>query len=117
MKIKVNIKPIVATVTSKREAVSRVSNWGISTFSTYGNYIAPLHDKDYNFAIVANYQLTNRKTKQVKNLKTGKTKSTVIRKKSWTVRIYLIPIELLKIANLKVIQKVRHFELVSRDKR
>jgi hypothetical protein len=114
MKIKINIKPeVIFTAKSKNEAKNKVYSYGMVTSSSYGSYITP-HSRKDNFAIVANYQVSNRKTHQVKSHRTGKTKSTIIRKKLWTVRVYQIPIELLRIGDLVVKQLPRHFEITSR---
>lgn len=114
MKIMIEIKPFVFTARYKADAVSKVLRNGIPTFSNYGKYIAP-YDARNEVAVVANYQVQNRKTKQKKNVKTGKTSSTIVHKKLWTVRVYRIPIDLLKAGNLVVTQKARHFEIRSKS--
>ena len=86
--------------------------------SNRGSYLTGYNDKKGDFAIVANYQLINRKTEQKKNKETGITiRSTIVRKKSWTVRVYFIPVELLKIGDLVVTQKARHFDISPRMKK
>ncbi|MFA5207396.1 MAG: hypothetical protein WC428_01950 [Candidatus Paceibacterota bacterium] len=114
MKITIKIQPMILTATSKKEAISKVNAYGVLTFSNYGRYLNGYSERKNDIAIVANYQVQNRKTKQVKNLKTGKTKSIILREKLWTVRVYRIPIELLKIGNLVVLQRHRYFEIVSK---
>jgi hypothetical protein len=113
MKITIKIQPMILTATSKKEAISKVNAHGVLTFSNYGRYLNGYSERKNDIAIVANYQVQNRKTKQVKNKK-GITHSTILREKLWTVRVYRIPIELLKIGNLVVLQHHRYFEIVSK---
>jgi len=114
MKLTVNIHPVTLTVNSKSEALNKVQGFGIVTFSADGNYLTAYDDRKNKFAVVVNYQKVNRKTRQVKNVNTGKTKSTVLRKKHWIVRRYDISIDLLRLAGLKVIQMPRYFKIESR---
>lgn len=118
MKLVIKLTPIATIASTDKYALqNKVSNYGIWTFTNHGCYRSPQsysnsfnNDIDNDVAIVVNYQLVNKKTKQTKNRRTGYTSSVIIRKKLWTARVYRIPVSVLKYGGLRVDQKSWHFE-------
>lgn len=98
MELKLELKPnLILTDSTKERVLLRIEN--IEGFKCF-------------------YNLTkqNKKTKQVKNKETGKTTSTIIKKKKWVAYLYYIPSPMLEMTGSysKLIQNTRNFTTTKR---
>lgn len=109
MRLYIDVKPSKYTANSRAEIIRKLPVSGY-TISRYGNYYA--EDKDYVYAV--NFQKFNKKTKQTKSKTSGKTTSTIIRRKHYVAYVYRLPKVWLAETKKEVKQDRTHFRLVSK---
>jgi hypothetical protein len=107
MVLKLNIKPRIVK-SSTKEGIKNFINRLSYSICRYGNYVVSSDGKN---AVVINYEMVNKKTKQVR--KNGNTVSKIVRRKEWTGYVYYIPINVLHIMNISVKQNTRNFVIKS----
>lgn len=109
MRLYIDVKPSIKTARSRELLIHKLPTCPY-TISKYGNY----HAEDSNYVYAINIQKFNKKTKQVKSKKTGKTTSTIIRHKHYEGYVYKFPKAWLEATRTEVKQKHMNFELVSK---
>ena len=116
MQINLKIAKQTTTASTKRSIVAKLSygkvySWG----NNYSGTLTPFRRNGSNDEeIVRVYNLEKRRKVVVRSKpnKQGKKTSKVISPNHWVAHYYDIPVSLLKLANLKVVQNNRNFDLV-----
>ena len=114
MEVKIEIKPMRFTASTKDELINKISNNGSYCWICGGglNYSYLGHLIDENTVRVYNLQKYKTKKKNV-----NKKHYQLVRKLYWEAFVYDIPIDLLRLGKLRVTQYARNFELTSFNKR
>lgn len=113
MRIKLKVDPMKTTARGKYDLLSKIQSRAMcrSFGKHYDNALMPFSGND-NF--VRAYSIEKRRKVVVRSAPNKKDKktSTVVSPAHWVGHYYDIPVNVLKYANLKVVQHERYFELI-----
>lgn len=115
MQIKLNVNAQRVTGRTKHEIVSKLRSTMVRGFGNrYTNVLVSIKITGNEERVVRVYNLEKRRKVVVRSKpnKQGKKTSKVISPNHWVAHYYDIPASLLKLANLKVVQNNRNFDLV-----
>jgi hypothetical protein len=119
MKLTLNIKPNTIIKTYKPHPTIDIV-WGLSLGFTTKGVNWGYYDNEYAYGFV--FQKVRRKmktTKRVKKVWEGKevwTNKRTYEPAKWVVSYYKIPLAVLKVMNLTITQKNRHFTIIKKSK-
>ena len=115
MNLNLKFRPVKVTGSSRNQVMNAISGGHISCAGSQGTYLSPYARYERDTIRVYSLEKRRKRVETVLDRKTKKRSRQVIAPAHWVGHYYDLPLNLLKTAGLRVVQRTRHFEITAKS--